>query len=175
MSNHSMSFWDFSKLLYDQDHVASACLSLQDDYGLDVNLILYAYWFGEAYGEMSPSVLQEALEFSAAWNAKVVQALRGARRWMKANSATLPEPTGEDFFQLRESIKERELAAERYQQNTLQLLAERAEPSPFADDSLAAAAHNLKLLTQACRVKMDAKLTGAFERIDQAFVRIQTG
>ena len=35
-------FWQFSLDAYQRDGVQPACLSLQDDWGLDVNVLLYA-------------------------------------------------------------------------------------------------------------------------------------
>ena len=40
----SSPFWEFSLAHYELDDVPQACLALQDEFGLDVNLLLYAAW-----------------------------------------------------------------------------------------------------------------------------------
>jgi len=37
-------FWDFSLAVYRRPGVAAACLRLQDEAGVDVNLLLYFCW-----------------------------------------------------------------------------------------------------------------------------------
>ena len=40
------SFWQFSLGFYDQPSVASQCLDLQNEFGLDVNILLLCIWQG---------------------------------------------------------------------------------------------------------------------------------
>jgi uncharacterized protein (TIGR02444 family) len=40
----SNEFWEFSLATYKTDGVAEAALAVQDQMGLDINLILYASW-----------------------------------------------------------------------------------------------------------------------------------
>ena len=40
------SFWRFSLGFYDQPSVAAQCLALQNEFGLDVNLLLLCFWQG---------------------------------------------------------------------------------------------------------------------------------
>ena len=37
-------FWTYSLAVYRRKEVAQCCLALQDDAGVDVNLLLYAGW-----------------------------------------------------------------------------------------------------------------------------------
>ena len=50
MPNKPQNFWKFSLELYDREGVAAACLALQEEYQLDVNLLLFCYWHGSNFG-----------------------------------------------------------------------------------------------------------------------------
>lgn len=114
------SFWDFSCRVYRRPEVSSTCLHLQDQYGLDVNLLLFCCWHGVHYGALDAATAHQARALSEQWSREVVQALRSARRWMKtqieASSSACALTT------LREKIKTLELECEKYQQDALQTL-----------------------------------------------------
>ncbi len=122
------SFWQFSVTLYRAGHVASACLRLQDGWGLDVNLLLYCLWQGGQERRVQRLALEDACQASAAWSENVVRPLREARRWIKGKRegiAAGAEP-------LRERIKALELATEKQQQDwlgTLPAAYDRAPPA----------------------------------------------
>ena len=44
MSATDVPFWSFSTEFYGRTGVAPACLVLQDRFGCDVNLLLFALW-----------------------------------------------------------------------------------------------------------------------------------
>lgn len=117
MQDRPHLFWDFSTHLYNQDGVADACLRLQDEFNIDVNLILFCYWYGSCFGKIESHQFQKVIGFSIQWRKQVVQPLRNVRRWMKQNSQT----TGQ-LDNLRERIKSNELAAEKYQQEQIENL-----------------------------------------------------
>lgn len=125
MSKSSQNFWDFSLQLYSVDGVAPACLELQNNHGLDVNMLLLCVWYGRHFGSLPSASLQQALEFSGHWRSNVVQPLRDTRQWMKGHP-----PPGEaeqaSFSGVREQIKVVELKAEKHQQNTLQEIVSKA-------------------------------------------------
>lgn len=123
MSQNSRGFWEFSVTVYGKDGVARACLDLQAAYALDVNLLLFCYWYALARGKLDDSVLHEALNFSESWKREVVQPLRNVRTWMKANRLQAIEPDSVQYHTLRERIKLDELAAEKIQQEALQEIA----------------------------------------------------
>ena len=79
----SEGFWDFSNRVYRKPDVSQCCLSLQDLYGLDVNLLLFACWHARSRGLCEPALAEKALAFSSNWANHVVKPLRGTRRWMK--------------------------------------------------------------------------------------------
>ena len=114
------SFWDFSVRTYRTSGVSEACLSLQNDQGADVNMLLYCCWVGAAVGPFDDDLFSRASEYSARWAENVVIPLREARSWMKHTGCTAePTPT-EDCMQLREQVKSVEFAAEKMQQQVLE-------------------------------------------------------
>ncbi len=131
-------FWDFSLELYERDGVAEACIGLQDDADLDVNLLLYCIWAAiEGPGRLEDSELDRALSVAGAWQQQVVQPLRSARR----AAGTLG---GAGLFAnaCRRDIAATELGAERVEQWLLfDAFNERARQPP--GDALEAACGNL--------------------------------
>lgn len=82
-------FWDFSLLLYARPGVEAACLTLQDDHGLDVNLVLLAGWAAHTRRRLTPPLAQRLRALGLAYQADVMQPLRQARRGLKAYEAVL--------------------------------------------------------------------------------------
>ena len=115
-------FWDFSVRTYRMSGVPDACLSLQNDYGADVNMLLYCCWIGTYVGEFDGELFARANDFSVTWAGHVVAPLRSARTWMKHTGCGMdPVPT-ESCMALRDDIKSVEFAAEKIQQEVLQSL-----------------------------------------------------
>ena len=115
-------FWDFSVRTYRMDGVPDACLSLQNDYGADVNMLLYCCWIGAYTGQFDAELFAKASAFSTLWAEHVVVPLRFARTWMKHTGCdTEPVPT-DTCMQLRDEIKSVEFAAEKMQQQVLESL-----------------------------------------------------
>lgn len=75
------SFWRFTLGIYAEDDVRTECLVLQDEWGLDVNLVLLCFWWvgvtGRAFGLAELGLARRA---AADWNAAVVWPLRHLRR-----------------------------------------------------------------------------------------------
>jgi len=113
------SFWDFSVRTYRTPGVPDACLSLQNDYGADVNMVLFCCWIGGASGAFDDELFNRASEYSARWAENVVIPIREARTWMKLTGCNSdPVPTA-SCMALREEIKSVEFAAEKMQQEVL--------------------------------------------------------
>ncbi|MBK1667907.1 TIGR02444 family protein [Rhodovibrio sodomensis] len=108
-------FWQFSLALYGRPGVDSACLSLQDRHGLDVNLLLLCTWAGHAGFRLSRADIAELTDRVADWQQSVVQPLRAVRQWLKQQDAAPAAPAE----LLRSSVKDQELAAEQLQQAIL--------------------------------------------------------
>ncbi len=142
--SESSGFWDFSVRVYGQPGVADACLALQNQHGLDVNLLLYCCWIGASRGAIRDSDLKSAFEFSATWSANVVRPLREVRSWMKTAGHPSDCIPRADSMEVRADVKATELAAERLQQIGLESLSEPAPEQPLpADQQLEATVSNL--------------------------------
>jgi len=115
-------FWDFSVRTYRTPGVPEACLSLQNDYGADVNMVLYCCWIGAHVGEFGRELFTEACDFSAQWADQVVVPLRSARTWMKHSGCELETVPTDACMELRETIKSVEFASEKLQQQVLESL-----------------------------------------------------
>ncbi len=140
MDDHSNPFWQYSLKLYACKGVADLCLHLQDESGLDVNLLLYCLWQGSLGRRLRRETLSKACGVSAQWKQEVVESLRRARRWMKDRDHGIAERSGG----LRERIKALELAAEKCQQDWLA-----ASPAAYDDAApVIAAAGNLSLYVE---------------------------
>ncbi|MCB1665010.1 MAG: TIGR02444 family protein [Pseudomonadales bacterium] len=119
------SFWDYSCRVYARPGVSTLCLHLQNEHGQDVNLLLFAAWFGQTRGALTDPELQRALTFSQTWADKVVRPLRGARSWLKEKTEGLTPLTDlerDGMQELRTQIKALELRTEHYQQTRLEAM-----------------------------------------------------
>jgi uncharacterized protein (TIGR02444 family) len=112
--------WAFALDLYRRPGVGPACLELQDQHGLDVDIALWCCWVGwSGRGRLSPAEIAHADTAVAPWRARAVQALRAIRRDLKGWDVP-----GADA--LRERVKTVELEAERIELHLLAGLAPRA-------------------------------------------------
>ncbi|CAH1658309.1 MAG: TIGR02444 family protein [Chelatococcus sp.] len=103
--------WDFALNLYGRPGVSPACLTLQDEAGIDViHLIVVAYadHVNKPLDADDIAALREAMKD---WRAGAVLPLRAARRFLKAPLPVLDA----DKEALREAVKAAELKAEQLQ------------------------------------------------------------
>jgi uncharacterized protein (TIGR02444 family) len=129
-------FWRFSLRFYRQPEVADACITLQEQAGVDVNLLLFLLWHAVHKRALSTPEISELEARIAPWRNTTVVPLRTMRRALKSPSALVGGATAELF---RTKIKAAELEAERLQQEAMHEL---AVPSLLGKDaaSLEAAA-----------------------------------
>jgi uncharacterized protein (TIGR02444 family) len=112
-------FWKFSLTVYADPAVQQECLRLQDDCGIDVNVLLFCAFAGAVHGAvLSDSDVREAVEHVHAWHNDVVRSVRHARRALKPFAAG-PSPLAAAGA-LRKSIAAAELEAERVEQMMLE-------------------------------------------------------
>ena len=102
-------FWRFSLALYGHDGVAAACLRLQDQCGLDVNLLLYCGWAAQCGVALNEAQLARLAAQTQAWREEVVYPLRSVRRALKQGVTPVELP---DSDALRDAVKQMELKAE---------------------------------------------------------------
>ena len=136
----SEGFWDFSVRTYRTEGVPDACLSLQDEHGADVNMLLYCCWVGAYKGKFDQALFDSCSEFSSRWADKVVKPLRSARTWMKHAGCEAESVPTEACMKLRDDIKSVEFAAEKMQQEVLESL---VSVEAMRDDALDGVIANL--------------------------------
>src|SRR5207248_3229403 len=130
------ALWSFSLAFYARPGVGAACLALQDEHGLDVNLILLCCWLGwSGRGRLAAAELAAADRRVAAWRREVIEKLRAARRALKTHPVAAAPA-------LRRDVQALELRAERAAQR---LLLDGLSCAPASADRLADAASNLGL------------------------------
>lgn len=104
------ALWRFVLPFYGSAGVSPACLVLQDQIGVDVNILLVA-----AYAAAERGVVLDRDDLAAAdalvsgWRREVVEPLRRVRNRMKSGPAPAPSPATEP---LRNKIKAAELDGE---------------------------------------------------------------
>ncbi len=112
-TNH---FWRFSLDFYRRDGVEEACLTLQDNLGLDVNIVLYAAWLASQGRTASVADFEEVDLLVAPWREKVIRPLRRIRRWLKEPGPDAPAGSVPEY---RAGIKTAELEAEKIAQDMI--------------------------------------------------------
>jgi uncharacterized protein (TIGR02444 family) len=128
-------FWQFSIKFYAVPDVAPACIRLQDEAGVDVNVLFFLLWNATQGRALSEAEVRELDRVVGVWRDTVVVPLREMRRALKA-APTLLAPDAAEMF--RNRVKATELEAERLQQEAMYALAqsgrfsERKLPPPEA-------------------------------------------
>jgi uncharacterized protein (TIGR02444 family) len=109
-------FWRFSLQFYRQPGVAEACIKLQEEAGVDVNLLLFLLWHGAQARALSAAEVGLLDQKIAGWRNLTVIPLRAIRRALKSPPGLVETGTAEAF---RTRIKAVELEAERLQQEAM--------------------------------------------------------
>jgi uncharacterized protein (TIGR02444 family) len=115
-SSQGSPFWRFSLRFYRQPEVADACIALQEEAGVDVNLLMFLLWHATLPRALSAAELEDLERRIGAWREMTVIPLRALRRALKAPPALVAPATAELF---RTRIKAVELEAERLQQEAM--------------------------------------------------------
>ena len=156
-------FPKYSIALYGRETVEESCLRLQDEYGLDVNAVLFCYWFGAHHGVIGEDLWTRIDEISSQWQSRLIQPLREARRWLKDPNFE----SDQDLQDLRERIKEDEIAAELLQQRMMQdACAEFEAGAP--EEPAAAARRNAEALLRRRGIALDDEINRSLAAISRA-------
>jgi uncharacterized protein (TIGR02444 family) len=134
-------FWRFSLGFYRRPGVADACIALQEEAGVDVNLLLFLLWHATLRRQLSCEEVKGLDQYVAPWRNVTVIPLRGVRRALKSPPALVPPATAEAF---RTRIKAVELEAERLQQEAMHALALTAALGQEVDSTQEAARANVE-------------------------------
>jgi uncharacterized protein (TIGR02444 family) len=158
-------FWRFSLHFYRQAGVSDACIALQDDCGVDVNLLLFLFWLASERQQLSTDEVKNLDDKVRDWRNLTIIPIRDARRKLKG-APTLVDPVKQEAF--RTKVKAIELDAERLQQEALYAftqsgpLGAQASPSAAARGNVSAYERVLGLSFP--KTSVDA-LLGAFGAI----------
>jgi uncharacterized protein (TIGR02444 family) len=114
-------FWQFSIKFYAVPGVAPACITLQDEAGVDVNLLFFLLWNASLNRTLTKDEVAELDRTIGVWRNTAVIPLREIRRALKTPPAMLTPDVAETF---RNRIKTAELEAERLQQEAMYALAQ---------------------------------------------------
>jgi len=123
-SSSGSPFWRFSLAFYRRAGVADACIALQEQAGVDVNLLLFLLWQASLRRVISAAQVDDLERRIAPWRNATVIPLRTVRRVLKSPPGLVAAGTAELF---RTRIKAVELEAERLQQEAMYELT-RASP-----------------------------------------------
>src|SRR5258708_18292982 len=119
-SSQGSPFWRFSLRFYRQPKVADACIALQEEAGVDVNLLLFLLWHATLMHALSVAEVAALEAKIGPWRDMTVIPLRTVRRALKSPPALVAGAAAELF---RTKIKAVELEAERLQQEAMYELA----------------------------------------------------
>jgi uncharacterized protein (TIGR02444 family) len=141
-------FWRFSIKFYAVPGVAPACIALQDQAGVDVNLLFFLLWNATLGRTLSESDVKELDRTIGVWRDTAVIPLRKMRRALKSPPAMLAPDVAEAF---RNRIKAAELEAERLQQEAMYALAQSGRFRRTAPTPVEAARANISAYQAALR------------------------
>jgi uncharacterized protein (TIGR02444 family) len=128
-------FWQFSLHVYRTPGVAEECLEVQDRFGIDVNVVLYAAWLGAVRGiALEAADVGRIDEAVMVWSTEVVKQLRAVRRRLKL----MPEAGDQEVQALRKRVAETELVSEQLEQALLYRLTDDVGRSAAASVAIAA-------------------------------------
>jgi uncharacterized protein (TIGR02444 family) len=134
-------FWRFSLHFYRHASVSDACIALQDEQGVDVNLLLFLFWLADDGRLLAADEVKKLDDAVRDWRNLTIVPIRDTRRKLKG-ARTIVDPADQEVF--RNKVKAVELDAERLQQAALFAftrsgpLGRKAEPEGAARGNLAA-------------------------------------
>ena len=116
-NSRDSAFWRFSLGFYAIPDVAPACLALQDEANVDVNLMLFLLFLADQGRAVTRDDVARLDASIAPWRAEIVEPLRALRRRLKTGVGDVPPATSET---LRNMVKKVELESERLEQARLE-------------------------------------------------------
>jgi uncharacterized protein (TIGR02444 family) len=119
-ANQASPFWTFSLGYYRGAGVSEACLELQDNCGVDVNVVLFLLWLASQKRRVPADQVRLVAEKVRPWQIDVIGPIRALRRMLKTDAPLLDKGSAELF---RTRIKAIELESERLQQEAMYAMA----------------------------------------------------
>src|SRR5436853_1579820 len=90
-------FWRFSLRLYRAPGVGDACIALQEEAGVDVNLLLFLLWQATQRRALTAADIKALDETIGGWRDTAVIPLRNLRRALKSSPGLVAPNTAEAF------------------------------------------------------------------------------
>ncbi len=131
----SSPFWTFSLGYYRGAGVSEACLELQDNCGVDVNVVLFLLWMASQKRQLAADQVRRLADKVRPWQMDVIGPIRALRRRLKTDAPLLDKGPAELF---RTKIKAIELESERLQQEAMYALAADLAAAPAPSPAAAA-------------------------------------
>jgi uncharacterized protein (TIGR02444 family) len=148
---HALSpsgLWEFSLACYARPGVADACLHLQDQHGVNVNLLLWCAWLDVRGQTLDAASLHTAQKRIRGWDEHYVIPLRRLRRRMKVEFGV----TDAGIEAVRAQIKQAELLAEKQLQLWLETVVVSERHEDEAGENPRADWNNVRFYLQHLRV-----------------------
>jgi len=153
-------FWDFSLDVYGRPEVSKLCLDLQDSYGVDVNMLLFACWLGHTgRGTVTVSAWRAMGLRLNKWRDEVIKPLRSVRHMLK-HEHLAP-------LDMKEQVFKCEIDAEHIEQLILEKEWGNSRRSKISDSTRRTQdmIENLVTYLKAEKVTLDSKLAYRCERL----------
>ena len=160
-------FWRFSIAFYRIPGVASACIELQDQAGVDVNVLFFLLWNAAEGRAFSADDVAEVERQIAPWREMAVVPLRDVRRALRSPPAVVAPAAAEAF---RTRIKALELEAERLQQEALYAL---SQSRPLGEPA-ASPAEAARLSIEGYQVLLGRFPSGPLDTVLSAFAKFES-
>lgn len=112
MSDAQPPIWDFVLGYYRQQGVSEGAITLQDQLGLDVNMVLFLMWLAGSKRVLSEADIKKTIDAAKGWQHQVVVPIRGVRRLLKENAPLVEQ---EAALAYRKKVQALEIEGEQLQ------------------------------------------------------------
>ncbi|MCK5041948.1 MAG: TIGR02444 family protein [Sphingomonadales bacterium] len=158
-NNLDEALWDYTCALYAKNKVEAACLTLQNSFNADVNILLFLCWLVDKNKDISnQKFLQSIIKIAAPWQRDVVEPLRHLRKQIGAMQ-------GLDARKVKASLLRSELEAEKSEQ--LALLDFLGQTS-FSDEKLFSVEQKQNMARLSLMLYFEIILAGEKTKLDKA-------
>lgn len=124
-------FWNYSTQIWTLPEVEAICLDLQNNYGANINMLLYCCWVGDKKLSLNDDDLQVLLDTVQPWQT-IIKPLRDSRKMMQQHLIAMPANMVD---QTVNNITEMELNAEHMSQMALEKALNLKKISPCLEPS----------------------------------------
>lgn len=139
-------FWNYSSQIWTLPDVEAVCLDLQNDYNLNVNILLFCCWVGDRNFKLNDDDLQTLLDVIQPWQT-IIEPLRDSRKMMQQNLIAMPSSLRNQTIT---NISEMEINAEHMAQMALEKALKYSKMSPCKSlNNIECSLSNIKLYIDA--------------------------